>query len=211
MQRARAYLCYDRANGPQDNRALPSFPEHSRLSPHARNACGRVRWPRSNQNHKAYGWARCAPRRIPSAQLRHGTHRRPPCVRPPPLTRRKGQGSASSKEVKRLPGGPRSAASPTGPQHPHLGALGSIPRTASPVARRIDERIASRRELVDGGKPVVPKTTPPLPSFTTHPPRASSRARGSVACARSQDWDCAPRRCRVGPSSRTLFRVLRLL
>ena len=36
MQRARAYLCYDRANGPQDNRALPSFPEHSRISPHAR-------------------------------------------------------------------------------------------------------------------------------------------------------------------------------
>ena len=92
-----------------------------------------------------------------------------------------------------------------------MGALGSIPRTASPVARRIDERIASRRELVDGGKPAVPKTTPPLPSFTTHPPRASSRARGSVACARSQDWDCAPRRCRVGPSSRTLFRVLRIL
>jgi len=49
---------------------------------------------------------------------------------------------------------------PEGPRHPHLGALGSIPRTASPVARRIDERIASRRELVDGGKPAVPKTHP---------------------------------------------------
>ena len=45
---ARAYLCYDRANGPQDTRALPSSPEHSRISPHARwNPCGR--WPGSNQ------------------------------------------------------------------------------------------------------------------------------------------------------------------
>ena len=35
-----------------------------------------------------------------------------------------------------------------------MGALGSIPRTASPVARRIDERIASRREVVDGGKAI---------------------------------------------------------
>ena len=101
-----------------------------------------------------------APRRIPSAQLHHGTHRRPPCARPLPLARREGQGSASSKLVKRLPGGPRSAASPTGPRHSQLGALGYIPRTASPVARRVDDRIASRRKLVDGGKPAVPKTHP---------------------------------------------------
>ena len=183
MQRARAYLCYDRANGPQDNRALPSFPEHSRLSPHARNACGRVRWPGSNQNHKAYGWARCAPRRIPSAQLHHGTHRRPPCVRPPPLTHRKGQGSASSKEVKWLPGGPRTAASPRG-RGTRIWArwgLSRAPRVQSPAASTSgSHRGESWSTAASRRCPRQPHRCRPLPRI----PRELHPARGGRSLAR---------------------------
>ena len=181
MQRARAYLCYDRANGPQDNRALPSFPEHSRLSPHARARMRADAGPdqtkitRPTVGHGA--------RRVASAQLHHGTHRRPPCVRPPPLTRRKGQGSASSKEVKWLPGGPRTAASPRG-RGTRIWArwgLSRAPRVQSPAASTSgSHRGESWSTAASRRCPRQPHRCRPLPRI----PRELHPARGGRSLAR---------------------------